>query len=271
MTEADVTRRLWRLGRAVHARVRHFFENPPGPDATPLELLQAALDELERRVQPAGRGARVFPYNRIVVRIAQPGVDRAAVDAVFRQLEPRLRERLAEIGCQPAGAISARVAYGRAAEGVPVVAVECVGDAEQPAQRPASGLPPTVRVTIVKGQCGSTEYTFTEPVIPIGRTEEPIDAQGRIRRNRIAFLDVRDGITETVGRAHARLQLDPGTAAYHLFNEGSSNPTFIVRDGRSIPVAPRDPRGLRVHSGDEVQLGRAVIRLTIGEPATPER
>jgi hypothetical protein len=135
----------------------------------------------------------------------------------------------------------------------------------------ADAAPPTLRVTIVKGQCGSAKYTIAEPVIPIGRTEEPVDAQGRIRRNRIAFLDARDGITETVGRAHARLQFDPETAAYHLFNEGSSNPTFVVRDGRSIPVPPRDPRGLRVQSGDEVQLGRAVIRLTIDEPGSRER
>ncbi len=271
MTEAYVTRRLWHMGRDLHARVRHFFEQPLGPDATPLELLQAALDDLERRVQPAGRGSRVFPYDRIVVRVTQPGVDRAALDAVFRQLEPRLRERLAEIGCQAAAALSVRLVHGRAAEGTPVLAIECFSDRETPAVAPPATVAPTLRVTVVKGQCGSTEYTFTEPVILIGRIEELVDSQGRVRRNRIAFLDVRDGVTETVGRAHARLQLDPGTAAYHLFNDGSSNPTFIVRDGRSIPVPPRDPRGLRVQSGDEVQLGRAVIRLTIGEPGPPER
>jgi hypothetical protein len=37
----------------------------------------------------------------------------------------------------------------------------------------------------------------------------------------------------------------------------------LLRGGRTIRVPPRDPRGLRVQSGDEVQLGRALIRLTI--------
>jgi hypothetical protein len=271
MREARVTARLLHFGRDLHARVKHFFDNPPGPDSTPLELLQAALDDLERRVQPGGRGSRVFPYNRVVVRISQAGADCAAIEAVFRRLEPRLRERLVEIGCDPQEAIAAHVVCAPAADGTPVLSVECFNDAGAQVATPADPTYPTLRVTVVKGQCGAPEYTFAEPVIAIGRTEEPVDAHGRVRRNHVAFLETRDGITETVGRAHARLQLDAATAAYHLFNEASSNPTFILRNGRSIPVPPRDPRGLRVQSGDEVQLGRAVIRLTIDESGARAR
>ena len=97
----------------------------------------------------------------------------------------------------------------------------------------------------------------------IGRTPEPTDDQGRVRRNDIAFLDVTDGITETVGRAHARIQLDPAAADYRIFNDGSSNPTFIVRAGTTIQVAPRDPRGVRLRSGDEIHLGRAAMQFTV--------
>jgi hypothetical protein len=79
----------------------------------------------------------------------------------------------------------------------------------------------------------------------------------------VAFLEVRDGVSETVARAHARLQFDPASRAYHLFNESGSNPTFVRRDGRSLRVAPRDPRGMRVQSGDELQLGRAVLKLAM--------
>ena len=64
------------------------------------------------------------------------------------------------------------------------------------------------------------------------RTPEPSDAFGVVRRNHVAFLDVRDGTTETVGRAHARLQFDPASGHYLLFNEASSNPTSIVRAGK---------------------------------------
>jgi len=259
-----VTARLWDIGRALQARVRNFFENPAGPAATPLELLQATLDEVERKVQPGGRGVRLFPYTRIDVRISQPDSDRAATEAVFRQLETRLRERLAETKCEPPSAIGVRVSFVAPAEGVPVLAVECVSEADAHAGA-APGAPYSeLRVMVVKGQCAETEYAFTQAVITIGRTAEPVDAHGRVRRNDVAFLEACDGITETVGRAHARLEFDRATRAYHLFNEGSSNPTFVVREGRSIRVAPRDPMGMRVHSGDEVQLGRAVIRLTIG-------
>src|SRR5215212_11589092 len=100
MKRTDVTARLWEGSRKLHARVRGFFDTPPGATASPLELLQAALDELERRTQASGRGTRVFPYSRIVVHIAQPDADRAAIEAVFGQLVGRLRERLAELRCE---------------------------------------------------------------------------------------------------------------------------------------------------------------------------
>lgn len=265
MSDERVAPRLWHMGRQLHSRVRSFFENPPGQESTPLELLLATLDDLEKRVQPAGRGSRVFPYNRVRVHILQPEGDRVAIEAVFSQLETRLRERLAELRCDAAESIATEVAFDAPSmEGEPVLRIECLNDVQAPAAPPAVEGYPALRITIVKGECGEKEYAFAEPVVAIGRTPEPVDALGRVRRNHVAFLETRDGVTETVGRAHARLQFDADTGAYHLFNEASSNPTFVIRSGRSIRVPTRDPRGLRVQSGDEVQLGRALIRLTIG-------
>ena len=86
--------------RTLQARVRSFFDPPMDAAAAPLELLQAALDELEAKVQPAGRGARIFPFNSIVVHVAQRTADRDAIEAVFQQLDARLRERLAELRCE---------------------------------------------------------------------------------------------------------------------------------------------------------------------------
>jgi hypothetical protein len=202
----------------------------------------------------------------VVVHIFQPDADRIAVEAVFRQLESRLRERLAELRCDTPQTIETDVAFapGATGEGEPMFAVECFNDAQEPAARPADRACPVLRVAVVKGASAEAEYTFAGPVVAIGRTAEPVDALGRVRRNHVAFLETRDGVTETVGRAHARLQFDADTGAYHLFNEASSNPTFVLRGGHSLRVPPRDPRGLRVQSGDEVQLGRAVIRLSIG-------
>src|SRR5258708_3345091 len=66
-------------------------------------------------------------------------------------------------------------------------------------------------------------------------------------------------------RPRARLAFDPSSRAYRLFNESGSNPTFVRRGGRSLRVTARDPRGMRVETGDEVQLGRAVLKLAIGD------
>ncbi len=265
MTDDPVTARLWHMGRDLRARVRDFFDNPPGPASTPLELLQAVLDELERKVQPGGRGVRLFPYNRIVVHVAQPNVDRAAVEAIFRQLERRLRDRLKELKCDAPPTIAARVSFSRRpADGTPVVSVECLSEPETAAP-PATAAPPypTVMIAIVKGRCDRPEYSFADPVILVGRTAELVDAHGRVRRNHVAFSEEADGVSETVARAHARLQFEGG--AYRLFNESRSNPTYVLREGRNHQVVAQDPQGLRLQSGDEIHLGRAVIRVTIAE------
>jgi FHA domain-containing protein len=252
------------VARKLRARVQTFFDAGPDAAATPLELLQAALDQLERHTQPSGRGSRVFPYTRIVVHVAQPDADRPALAAVFDRLTMRLRERLAELRCDMPADVQARVAFDESApKGRGVMWVECSGD-DGSACRPAVDreLPPIV-ASVVKGQCEQAEYRFQNGGIAIGRGAELTDTAGRVRRNDVVFLDVRDGASETVARAHARLAFDPGSRSYHLFNESGSNPTFVRRAGRSLPVAPRDPRGMRVQSGDEIQLGRAVLKITL--------
>lgn len=251
--------------RAARERVRTFFDAPLAADARPLELLETALDQLERKAEPSGRGSRVFPYTRVVVHVAQPGGDRAAIDAVFSRLDARLRERLAEIRCEvPPSLVASASVTDSTGNDAPILRIECSRDTA------AAALPVTpsqlqeLRLTVVKGQCGQSEYAFTGGTIAIGRGADPEDAFGRVRHNAIAFLDARDGVTETVARAHARVEFDPALGAYVVVNESSSNPTFLVRDGRSLRINPRDPRGVRVQSGDELHVGRAVVRISIG-------
>jgi len=266
-----VTGALRDLVRTVNARVRNFFDAPLSADAAPLELLEAALDQLEQRAQPSGRGGRVFPYTRVVVHVAQPTADRVAIEAVFRHLDVRLRERLAEIRCDvPSALVASMSLTGGAVEGMPLVSIECSTGADVASSPALTPMPADLRVTVVKGQCDRAEYTFNGGVIPVGRGVEPSDAFGRIRHNEITFLDeARDGVTETVARAHARIAFDPVLAAYVVFNESSTNPTFIVRDGRSLRINPRDPRGVRLESGDHLQIGLAVLKLSIRRAGAP--
>ncbi len=293
---AMTTTRLLNVGRKLQARMRDFFDAAPDATAPPLELLQATLDQLERKVQPGGRGTRTFPYNRIVVHVAQPNADRTALEAVFAQLPTRLRERLTELRCDmppdlqssltleeptpPASTDSASTngngnsSSNPSASPRPVLWLECSSTEDA---RPRTPLPTTtapesneparLRVTVVTGQCEQPEYTFEDEaaqgVIAIGRGADPADSYGRMRHNHIAFVETRDGATETVARAHARLEFDPTSRTYLLFNESTSNPTFIRRGGRSLRIPPRDPRGVRIQSGDELQLGRAVLKLNL--------
>jgi hypothetical protein len=259
--ETPVTGPLKDVTRTLRARVRSFFDAPVGADAAPVELLQAALDELEGKVQPAGRGARVFPYNHVVVHVAQSAADRAAIEAVFAQFTARLRERLMEIRCEIPQPLVTAVRVTDAGEGDPVLRVECRNDASATPAAPIE--PAALQVRVVKGQCDRVDYEFTARVVSIGRGAEPADAFGRVRRNDIAFTDVRDGVSETVARAHARIEFDPAARAYLLFNESSTNPTFLLRGGRILRVTPRDRRGVRLESGDHVQLGLAIVAVTM--------
>ena len=258
-----MTEPLWVAARTFGRRVRSFFDAPPDANAAPLELLQSALDQLEKKVVPAGRGTRIFPYNHIGVVVTQPAVDQAAIEAVFEQLEPRLRERLAELRCEPPPALSVSVTVSSDSEsGAPVLRLDCRSDRE-PA-RPRTGRSvPGLRLHIRKGQCDAPDYAFNTGAVAIGRGAEPADALGRVRRNDVAFTDARDGVSETVARAHARIEFDHPSGTYLLFNESSTNPTFLLRGGRSMKVAPRDRRGVRIVSGDALQLGRAILEVTI--------
>ena len=66
-------------------------------------------------------------------------------------------------------------------------------------------------------------------------------------------------------RGHALIRYNGATAEYRLFDEGSANGTRVLRGGEVIDVPRRDPVGLALRTGDEVQLGKAVLRVRIGE------
>jgi hypothetical protein len=102
--------RLVHIGRTLHSRLRNFFEAPLDASASPLEVAQAILEELERRVAPLGRGRRVFPHNRVTVRVAPLQGDRAALQAAMHGLEERFRDRLAELECPVPAGLDIRVA-----------------------------------------------------------------------------------------------------------------------------------------------------------------
>src|SRR5580765_7527094 len=71
----------------------------------PLEIALAILDAVEQRIEPTGRGTRVFPFNRIEVSVAAPSREaRGRLEAVFggdTPLQARILDRLRSAGCSP--------------------------------------------------------------------------------------------------------------------------------------------------------------------------
>jgi hypothetical protein len=246
------------------SRLKEFFDAPPDADAPPLEICGAVLNELERRVQPVGGGRRVFPYSRVVVRLAPVNADRAALQAAFDRLGDRLLGRLEELQCEAPKAIELRPVFlKRVPDEWPhgrLFVIDCERNAELSAPRPAGR---SLQISVVKGAAAGAVYRCSEPAVNVGRMSEATDVLGRVRCNHVAFQDSVDGVTETVGRAHACFRRDETTGEYRIFDDGSHNGTWIVRRGATIFVPPRDPRGVRVESGDEVRLGRALIRIAI--------
>jgi hypothetical protein len=275
----DVTR-LTSLGKGIQSRIRTFFDTPLDATATPLEITQAVLDEVERQVQAVSRGRRVFPFVEVTVRVCGTSASRPAMAAAFDGFGARIRERLTEVRCDPPRLLDVRVdcldaapaewAAGRVFDvsfvADPALAAAGPAAAASAARGTATSIaPPVLHVTVLAGTVEPTTGRFTEGTVSIGRSADPEDGLGRVRRNRLAFVDVVDGINETVGRAHARLRSDAVTREVRVFDEGSRNGTSILRDGEVITVHRRDPRGVRLRSGDEIRLGRAVLRIEIDE------
>ena len=266
MNTTGVAGRVWALGERLHATVRRFFDSPLGPDAKPLEIREAMLEDIERQVTPLGGGRRVFPFARVVGRVVAPAASRGTCEATFSDFDARVRARLAELRCETPPDLDVRAVVLRKTpaewETGRLFALDYRKAPEAASAEPVSGRP-VLQVTVVAGAATQPAYTIDSPTVLVGRGAEPMDHAGRVRRNHVAFAEQADEVAETVGRAHARIAWDAAAREYRVFDEGSSNGTHVLRGGTSITVPARDPRGVRVRSGDEIQFGRARVRIKV--------
>jgi hypothetical protein len=234
----------------------------------PLEVRRAVLEEIEGRVVAVGGGRRVFPFNRIEVRLLAPDPqERALFEAVVREgwdLEREVRERLRTLDARFPPELAVEVSFTE--RGGPefgdrrfrILCHRVEGVAPEAPGRPALDL------TVVQGKATRTVYTFlANDRITVGRLEEVLDADGRVkRRNDVAFLEEGE-VSPTVSREHARIVWDEGEGEYRLRDDGSASGTRLLRDGRSLEVSGHDRRGVRLRSGDQVYFGRASVKVTL--------
>jgi hypothetical protein len=257
------------LGGTVAGAVRRAVDPPLGEDAKPLDIKRAIVEAVEQRLEPAGNGRRVLPGDGVQVKVLVEQTDaRRALEAVLADVRDTVIARLLELHCTVPRWFAVDVSYVRRSpadwEAGQRLAVTVVpGSGRTAANGGDAEALPTLAIAILRGQTAQQEFTFTEPVVRIGRSHDPTDDRGRPRFNDVAFLENDSAENRTVTRGHAVIRYHAATAEYRLFDEGSANGTRVIRSGEVIDVPKRDPVGLALKSGDEVQLGKAAIRVRV--------
>jgi hypothetical protein len=261
------------LGRGLERLTRR-----KGTPREAVELIPEILDEIEHRAEPVGGGVRLFPYNRVVVRVCVPGGRAEAARAVLAHtpsLPERALERLRQAGCDvedvlvkvqvvesdspdTAGERGFEIRYmGRRKK----LSHNVAPSSETAFVRVASAIP-TIRLVVCHGKARRSGYELTLERINLGRMEIVANKSRRtLRRNDVAFLDREDEINLTVSRSHAHIEFRARNGEFRLFDDGSAQGTRVLRDGRCLEVPRRTGRGVKLNHGDEVELGRARIRF----------
>jgi hypothetical protein len=232
---------------------------------SPLEIRRAVLDDASARILAVGDGKRLFPFNRITVHLLAPEPqERAALEAAAKEgwaLELEIAGRLRDRGCPVPPDLAVDVVMEE-------TALPQFGDrrffveyAKGETAAAAESARPPLELTVLKGDATQHVYELAGPRIFLGRLEEVVDADGRVRRrNDVAFREAGE-INATVSREHARIAWDDESAGYWLRAEQNASGTRIYRAGKTIDVSAHDRRGVRLQPGDEILLGRACVKV----------
>jgi len=267
-----------RLGRTV-------FEAPFGATAQAMsespevaEVRIAVLDEVRKKIQRAG-GQALFPYNIVRIQIRAGAEEGAVFEHEFfrRYFNEELRKCLAKETCRHPEdlrvEIRANAENGKKWLSVETIAQEIAAPVEQPA--PARK---TAKLVVSSGTANKSEIQLQKSRTNIGRLAEVYKSEGLSRRNDLAFA-ADNSINRTVSREHAHILFDKKTGEYRLFNDrwykrdasggtkdsdkaGANCGLWIVRDGMGQEVH-RDSRGTRLEPGDEIHLGKAVVKFQV--------
>jgi hypothetical protein len=133
-----------------------------------------------------------------------------------------------------------------------------------PAARAPRGRVVQIDLLVTNGTCDRGTYSFTTLPIAIGRGADVRDSRNQLLRiNHVAFTEGEAEVNRTVSRRHARIELDEAAGRPRLIDDNSAQGTSVIRGGRGIAV-PRGSRGLGLQTDDEIVLGQARIRVTIG-------
>jgi len=235
----------------------------------PLEVLHGILEAVDQRVEAAGHGKRVFPFNRIKLSVVAPTRDaRARLSSVLEgtpSLQEKIATRLRQAGCE-VDRLHVRVAYvAQSEEGwtAPEYHIDFSNSAPSDLPAPVPAQAREIKLTITSGSADKPSYTFSQNRINLGRCEEVRDNRHRlIRTNHVVFKEGAGSANDTVSRRHAHIDYNERSADYRISDDRSAQGTTLVRSGTTIAV-PAGSRGIRLQSGDEIFLGDARVKVKI--------
>jgi len=262
-----VTNWIEKLGRTI-------FEAPFGgeqlvKDAPGMaEIRLAVLDDVRGKTQRVA-GREVFPCNVIRLLIRGVSEDQASVfkgSFFLGLLEEELRGGLKRMQCRFPTDLRMEVETTPDLPNAGEQWVEVHAESRKSAAASPKEEPPMGRITVLRGAANVAELALDKARTNIGRPVEVFKQDGPSRVNDLAFA-ADDEINRTVSREHAHITRDQRTGEYRVFNDrvykGGNCGMWIMRGGLSQEVH-RNARGARLEDGDEIHLGNAVLRFTLG-------
>jgi hypothetical protein len=265
-----------RISEIIERFGRTVFEAPFGALAETIgdspevaEIRIAVLDEVKKKIQRAG-GKALFPYNLVRIGIRASGNDAAVFERDFfrKFFEEEVRMAISKESCRYPEDLHVEIRASDTdqknwvlietlAEDIPVVA--------EPAR-----VKRVARLVVIAGTANKPEVLLQKARTNIGRLLDVYKSEGLSRRNDLAFAED-SPINRTVSREHAHIVHEKKTGEYRLFNDRwykradkreSNCGLWIIRDGMGQEVH-RDTRGTRLLPGDEIHLGKAVLKFQL--------
>lgn len=261
-----------KLGKAI-------FETPFGTnriskDAPELAEMRVAVLEAVKAKSHRASGKNVFPFN--LIRVELRGIPEGQV-SVFegdffasyfaQEIKTSLSRSHYRFPSDLQVSINADSVLPLERE--PWIIVETMQRKPETHSAAMQGQP--AKLVVMEGAANVPEISINKARINIGRTVDVFHRGGPSRRNDLAFTEENER-NATVSREHAHITRSPKTGECRIFNDrnykGESNcGIWIVRDGLSQPVH-RSARGTLLQSGDEIHLGRTVLRFEAGNGLT---
>ena len=250
-----------RIDQALRALLR---SSSPEQRREIIEVHRAILEQIASRVDSLPRGKRAFSYSNIQVQILAEADRRRSYEKVFvdgAALERDIKSYFEDGSVEYPANLK--------------VQIELVDDLSPDVKahgfdvtcsntqiRDVAAEPLQIRLTVLAGNAGQSEYVFSKQRINIGRLSEVLDSQLRpIRRNHVALKDEPSGVNTTVSRSHAHIEFDPEALRFRLFDDGSAQGTTLFRDGSLIAVPKGASKGVLLVDDDEIIVGQVHIRF----------